>query len=285
VLRWREPATAPSLREVEQPEYGLLFHQVVEKFYRAHGKAFVAHEGTLAQWRRLAAEIARHCFEEFLSTYPLVGDGLRRKELDRVQDDVRSVLRYDWELPGERTFFDVERAFGVGEPVALSAGGMTLYVQGYIDRLDVEGDHTLVRDYKTGNAHPRTGKEEDPAPGRDLQLAVYGFVVKKLAKAWGIPSKIQAAYVYPCHRGEPERAFRGDHAKLERAGAEWLALAARMLHERVFPSTPIEDDCTYCVMRPLCGTEVPGRAAELLEEETGTLGAFRDLKMPVEDDE
>jgi RecB family exonuclease len=284
VLKWSDPAGAPSLREVEQPTYGSLFHEAMETFYCAHGPAFVAHERALAHWQRVAAKAADECFERFLSTYPLVGDGLRRKELERLHDDVRSVVRYDWDLPGKRTFVDVERAFGVEKPVSLKTAGGTLYLQGYIDRLDVEGDHTLVRDLKTGNAHPRTGDEADAAPGRDLQLAVYGLVVKKLAREWGVPAKIQAAYVYPRHRGDPERAFRGDYAELERAGASWLELASRMLHERLFPPTPVADDCAYCVFRHVCGPEATARAAEMLEDATGTLAAFRDFKLGEQDE-
>ncbi|MFY3743278.1 PD-(D/E)XK nuclease family protein [Anaeromyxobacter sp. Red801] len=285
VLRWSEPDGEPSLRELDPLSYGGLFHGAMEDFYRAHGRAFVAHQRTLRHWEHLAAQLAGERFDVFLHTYPLAGDGLRRKELGRLLDDVRALLRYDWDLPGERTFVDVERAFGVDAPVALEAGGRTLYLRGYIDRLDVEGDHTLVRDLKTGGAHPRTGDEAGPTAGRDLQLAVYGLVVKQLAAEWGLPPRIQAAYVYPNHRGEPERAFREDHAELERAGAGWLALAARMLHERVFPPTPVAGDCTFCPMRPLCGAETPARAAEQLEDATGTLGLFRDFKIAPEDEE
>jgi RecB family exonuclease/inactivated superfamily I helicase len=285
VLQWSEPASAPPLREIEPRNYGDLFHRVMETFYRAHGAAFVAHEETLPEWQRIAANAAGERFDEFLHTYPLVGEALRKKELDRLHDDVRALLQYDWLLEGERSFVDVERAFGGGEPLTLEAGGRTLFVRGYIDRLDVEGDHTLVRDLKTGNAHPRTGDEAAPTAALDLQLAVYGFAVQKLAARWKIPAKIQAAYVYPRHRGDAERAFRADHADLERAATEWLELAARMLHERVFPTTPIADDCAFCPMRPLCGAEAPDRAAEMLQHATGTLGLFREFKIGAEDEE
>jgi RecB family exonuclease len=154
----------------------------------------------------------------------------------------------------------VERPFGRPHGVVLDAGGLPLHVRGRIDRLDVEGDHALVRDLKTGRAHPRAGKERDPTPVRDVQIGLYGLVARRKARDWGIPAKVEAAYVY-ARRGV-ERAFRGpDAPALERATEGWLALSARLLGERSFPPTPDPEDCTFCEYRPVCGEAVPARAA------------------------
>jgi RecB family exonuclease len=167
----------------------------------------------------------------------------------------------------------VERPFS---GLALEAGGERLHVRGYVDRIDVEGDHALVRDLKTGRAHPRVGDEADPLPARDVQLGLYGLVARRLAAEWGLPGRLQAAYAY-ARTGE-ERAFRDDHAALEKAAGEWLALAARLLAARAFPPTPLERDCAICPFQPVCGPAVPGRAAAAAAAAAGPVRDFFRLK-------
>src|SRR5256885_8330745 len=82
---------------------------------------------------------------------------------------------------GERTFVDVERAFGEDTPVQLAvSGGHVVNLKGRIDRLDVEGGRLLVRDLKTGRAKPRDGDQAGATLAVDLQLAVYGLVARQL---------------------------------------------------------------------------------------------------------
>ena len=216
ILHFKDPGGAPSVRELDALSYGGLFHEVVEVFYRAHGEEFVARKKTLSQWKALARELANVSLASLLTSYPLVGAAIREKERKRLLRDLESFLEYDWKLPLSR-FVGVELPFGSDEPVVLKVGGVSLHVRGYVDRLDVEGDHALLRDLKTGRDHPRIGDEAGPTPGRDVQLGLYGLVARKLAAKWGIPTEIQAAYVYP--RNGEERAFRGDHARLDRADA------------------------------------------------------------------
>jgi RecB family exonuclease len=258
IFGWDEPPAAPTLREIDPLSYGGLFHEVMEAFYRENGEAFVSRSRPLDHWRKRARELADDGLAGLLDTYPLVGDRIRGKEGSRLLHDVESFLRYDRKLPLAR-FVAVERAFGRPEAVVLDAGGLPLHVRGRIDRIDVEGDHALVRDLKTGKAHPRIGDERDPTPARDVQIGLYGLVTRALAPAWGLPARIEAAYVY-ARTGE-ERAFRGaEYPALERAAQGWLALSARLLAERSFPPTPDREDCTFCDFRPLCGTAVPDRA-------------------------
>jgi inactivated superfamily I helicase/CRISPR/Cas system-associated exonuclease Cas4 (RecB family) len=281
VLHWDEPAGAPSLRELDAISYGSLLHRVVEAFYREHGEAFVAGERSLPQWQQVARALADREFDAFLSEYPLVGEGVRMKERERLHESVRAFLDYDWGRAGRR-YVGVEVPFGVDTPVALTADGATLHVTGYIDRVDVEGDAAVVRDLKSGKAHPRVKPEADPTPFRDVQLGLYQLVARKLASRWGTPRKVQAAYAYASGRSDvEERAFRDDAAALEEATAEWLATAAHLLTARAFPPTPDEDDCEYCPFQPLCGDAATRRAREglRLEEEDGPLVRFRRLKL------
>jgi hypothetical protein len=288
ILHWDEPAAAPSLRELDALSYGSLLHRVIEVFYREHGPDFVARRRSEAHWQELGRELAARELEAFLSEYPLVGEGVRVKERERLQESLRAFLEYDWDRGPGRRHVGVELPFGVPAPLAVAADGVTLHVHGYIDRVDVEGDATLVRDLKSGAAHPRAGREADPTPFRDVQLGLYQLAAKKLAATWGTPGKVQAAYAYASGRADvEERAFREDAAALADATQEWLATAAHLLSARAFPPTADEGDCEYCPFQPLCGDGAAARAREGLaeEEEDGPLARFRTLKLGEEDEE
>ncbi len=279
VLGFDEPVSAPRPREIGQPAYGALFHLVAEGFFRVHGASFCARQDTLEQWRAEADVTVERVFAAFLEQYPLVGDVVRGRERERLRGDLYDLLEHEW--AGATTplrFIGVERPFGVPVPVELPTGGRSLFVRGQIDRIDVDGPSTLVRDLKTGRAHPRVGKKAAPDPALDIQIAVYGLVAQHLATEWQIPPRISAAYAY-VGRGADERAWRDDfHKVLEPAAREWLAIAAELLAERSFPRTPDVDDCTYCCFRPVCGDGVYARAARLLAAGTGALARFRAIK-------
>jgi len=284
VLGWDEPAAAPSLRELDAIAYGTLLHRVLEHFYREHGAAFVAGAQPLDVWQPIAREVADLELDAFLSEYPLVGDGIRRKERERLRDSVRAFLEYDASRGPGRRFVGVELPFG---PLPVEAGGVTLYVHGFIDRVDVERGGTVVRDLKSGKPHRRAGAEAGPSPVRDVQLGLYQLAAGELARTWGTPPRVEVAYAYADGRGEvEERAFREDADALEAATRGWLATAANLLAARKFPPSTEEGDCEYCPFQPLCGDGAAARArAALAEEEDGPLARFRALKLGEGDDE
>jgi len=115
MLGWDEPATAPSLREIDPLPFGSLLHRTVEVFYRENGEAFTAREGTLGSWQKLARAVADREFKAFLAEYPLVGEGVRRKERERLHESLRVFLEYDWEGKGRR-FVGVEVPLGAPVP-------------------------------------------------------------------------------------------------------------------------------------------------------------------------
>ena len=275
VLHWDEPAGAATVRELDPLTYGGLFHAVAERFYSEHGPDFVARKGTFKKWRDELFAIAAEAFDSLLASRPLVGRGVEEKERQRLFRDLETFLDYDWKLPISR-FVGVEMPF---DGLALDVGGTKLHVRGYVDRIDVEGDHALVRDLKTGADHPRHGDEKDPTPARDIQLGLYGLVAKRKADEWGIPRRLQAAYAY-AKSGE-ERAFRDDHAALETATQEWLGVAKGLLDEHSFPPTPVADDCTFCPFLPVCDGQE--RAAEAPDTE-GAVASFLEMKEEDEED-
>jgi RecB family exonuclease len=171
----------------------------------------------------------------------------------------------------------VERAFGRPEPLEIAVGRRSLYVRGQIDRIDVDGSLTVIRDLKTARARPRGGRENAPDPVLDVQLAVYALAVERLAASWQLPGQIGGAYSY-VNRGTDERDWRSDFDRvLKPAAEEWMALATDLLETRAFPRTPKADDCTHCRFRPVCGDGYE-RARELLAHSDGVLARFAELK-------
>lgn len=275
VLGLREPEELPSLRRIEVLRYGTLLHAAAETFFEAHGEAFVARERSLQHWLAIGDAICAEQFQAFLASYPLEGVSVRASEQARLTADLRAFLHYDWEQAGAapRRFVAVERHFD--HQLAQDR----LYVTGQLDRIDVEGSTTVVRDLKTGSAHLRRGAESGPTAARDVQIALYGLVARELAGAWGTPEDVAAAYAYVSARDE--RAFRKDFDALEQAAHSWLSTTRQLMEEGLFPRTPREEDCTYCPFRVVCPPdrcEVAGRF--LATEEEGPLANFRALKNP-----
>lgn len=276
VLRFDERNEAPSGREIDALTYGSLFHEVAETFSKTHGAAFGRRDESLGHWQRMGDPIADTAFDDLLTSYPLVGDALRSQQRERLRKGFRRFLEYDWQAGKPRRYVDAERSFGEGGTLAIDVGKHKLYVRGTIDRIDCDEGQTLIRDIKTGKCHSRD--DEAPNPERDVQLALYGLVTKKLAKEWGLPSRVGAAYAHIDERTDPERSFLDDFELLEEKALGWLELAASLLDERIFPRTTRPDDCTFCSFRPVCGEGAAERSAHLLSDARGTLAAFRDLK-------
>jgi RecB family exonuclease len=276
LLRLDEPAEAPSVREIGQPYYGALVHRVAEAFFTAHGHEFCGRAGTLAGWQAALDTVVEQEFERFLESYPLAGGAVRRVQRERLRQDVHELLEFEW-ATGACRFVAAERSFGHDAPVALAAGGRSLFVRGRIDRLEVAGDVAVVRDLKTGRAHPRIGAAAEPDASLDLQIAVYALVVARLAEAWGVPGRLAASYLY-VGRTVDQRDWLDFHASLETPARAWLAAAAELLAARAFPHTPDADDCRYCAFRPVCGDDVHEQARSVLRAGGPGLDGFRALK-------
>jgi RecB family exonuclease len=278
LLRFQEPSEAPPQREIGQPYYGLLFHDVAAKFYAVNGRAFCEHKGSLADWLKAADQLVDSEFQAFVKQYPLVGDGVRAQQQQRLKSDLRELVEYDWERLKDGRI-DTEKSFGYQDLVQIPIGTNALYLRGRIDRIEIGKQKAAIRDLKTARAHPRTGKEFTPDPGLDIQIAIYGLVAELLAKKWNLPKQIEVGYAY-FGRPSGERVFGQDfQTLLKPAATKWLEIAVDLLTDRQFPRTPNQDDCTYCCFRPVCGDTVYSRASVLLGEATGAALEFAKLKM------
>jgi hypothetical protein len=284
ILHMGEPTGAPTLRRLDQLTYGSLFHRVAEEFFRSHGDAFLAHRENLPAWQERADPIVERAFAELLESYPLVGETVRNVERERLRGDFQRLLEHEWGR-GPARFVAAERWFGAPAPVELALGARSLFVHGRIDRLETAEGRTLVRDLKTGRAHPRAGRDAGPDHVRDAQIALYGLVARRLAREWAVPARVGASYVY-VNRGVEERAWLDDfQTALEPAAREWLALAAELLAARAFPRTSRAEDCAFCPFAPVCGEDVYARAADVLATGAGPLPRLAALKGAVEEEE
>lgn len=277
VLGYRAPREPVAAGELDALTYGGLFHEVVEELYREQGALLCARERDLEHWHGVARAIAATRLDELLGAYPLTGKQVRAQQLSRLLRDLECFVEYEWR-GAAREFRHVELPFGYAEPLSIDLEDGPLFVRGSIDRVDVEDGRTLLRDLKTGKAHPRSGDEAGPTHMRDLQLGIYGLVLRKLAGSQGLPDRIAAAYVH-MDPHEPERAFREDFDALEVEARAWLSAARRLLASAAFPRTPRGKDCSYCAMTPVCGSDPYPRALAVLEETASVTAAFHRIKV------
>ena len=283
LLYFQEPSEPPPQREIGQPYYGLLFHDVAAQFLTAYGLDFCAHKRNLNDWIKIIDQLADTAFESFIKKYPLIGDGVRAQQRRKLRDDLRELIAGDWEcLKGARVI--TEKSFGYPVPVELRIGTKVLYVHGRIDRIEIAGQKATIRDLKTARAHPRIGAEAEPTPALDVQIAVYGLIAELLAQQWKLPQSIEAGYAY-FGRPSGERLFGPDfQTALKPAATKWLETASNVLAERKFPRTPNKEDCSYCPFKAVCGEDVYSRATLLLGESSGALKDFAALKMVLPQD-
>ncbi|MCX5746414.1 MAG: PD-(D/E)XK nuclease family protein, partial [Proteobacteria bacterium] len=283
VLGWHPPPELVTEGSIDALSYGSLFHAIAEDFYRLHGAAFCAKTAPLDHWHQVAAGFASRHFAAFVDGYPLVGQDVQLAHQARLHRDVRALLVADWEVA--KTFVDVERSFGpMPLPVGPADDVSTLYVRGFIDRIDTIGATTLVRDLKTGRAKPRS-ESEGFLPAYDLQLGLYGLVTHVNATTWSVPATIEATYVYPSDPSGDERSYADDYDQLAAATASWMTIGRDLLVHQQFPRTPRAEDCTFCAFKPVCGPHATARAAALLAAPPASQASFAALKIEAPEDD
>lgn len=279
VLGWNAPPTLADEGNIDALSYGTLFHATAESFYRSHGPAFCAREKSLEEWKSIASGFADQTFADFIETFPLAGEAIRNANRRRLQRDLHRLIATDW--AEAKTFVDVEREFG---PLALPVETRTVHVRGFIDRIDRTESTTIVRDLKTGRAKRRKAAD-DIRPAYDVQIGLYGLVTEANAVAWGLPAKIEGAYVYPADDSGDDRSFREDFDHLASLTRTWIGTALDLLAGQRFPRTPTANDCTFCPFKPVCGVSAQDRAAQLLVEPEPAIAGFATLKLGDDDEE
>ncbi|MGB7294370.1 MAG: PD-(D/E)XK nuclease family protein, partial [Candidatus Aminicenantales bacterium] len=215
ILRWEEPPSAPSTREIGQPSYGSLLHRVAEYFFRENGREFTSSRRTAAgwnAWKKKAEAVVGRQFSLFLEEYPLLSGRVREQQRERLSRDFLRLLDFEWTNRPDLKFRAAEYGCGFPDPVCLEIAGRRFFVRGFIDRLDEINGRLLIRDFKSGKGRPRVKDEAGPTPALDAQLAVYALIMNVLHKKepgrW--PKVGAVAYFYPDPRGAVERLFSDD---------------------------------------------------------------------------
>ncbi len=259
MLRFTAPDEPPSSGSLEANAFGTLLHRVWESFARRYGEAFASREDDLPTWRARGDAIVDEEFERLMEEYALAGDAVKDQQRARTRRAFRSILETDWADGNPRRYFGSEVSFGAKTGLEVSTPAGPLHLRGFIDRIDHAGGVTLVRDLKSGKAHPRD-PGDSPDLGTDLQIGLYGIALRRIASELGVPPVIAAAYFYP-DDARPERRFEGDDFDALVAATErWLEAGARLLRDGAFPRTPNADDCKYCAYQPVCGPGATERA-------------------------
>ncbi len=277
VIGWGEPSELPDINNLDAMTYGSLFHAVMESFFKKCGGDFYKSHKSLDQWLDAAKVEACLQFAALVRFYPLVGENNRSAQRERLERDVESVIRFEWNRKPMVRIGGIEKSFGVAGDLNLSG----LLVKGIMDRIDVVGGKSFVRDFKTGKPHFR--KQDDPPdPVLDIQLAVYALALGKTAADMGVPPPVGAGYMYVSSQVPVERSYiGGDFDVLLKHGKEWLELAAGLLKEGTFPHTVNKKDCERCPFKPVCGDNRV-LAEEKMKAGGGAAAKFFALRKPPE---
>jgi DNA helicase-2/ATP-dependent DNA helicase PcrA len=207
--------------------FGLVVHQVLERFHSAEGPRERDGEG----------DGERGTLQELLDLLDAawrrggLGDGARERELHQLARG--ALARYFERLreePAQPLWFERSFAFGLGPH----------HVRGRVDRVDrlPDGGYELI-DYKTGYAKTADELSED------IQLSLYAIAARE---AWDLGETRQAYYYVLDDRKVPLP---------RKAGAgEWVRGAVLEVGEGIlaqnFEPTPSPAVCARCDYRIVC---------------------------------
>ena len=229
---------------------GRLLHAVFEHTLSTAKESRLAHNDRA--FEEVAIERLHVEVRQANREVPSPGKDTVRRELDGLEDDVRSFVRMvrDFGAPWEK----LEFGFGMGgeAPVSIEVEGGSIQLRGMIDRLDCPGgdlelEGIRVVDYKTGR-NTRDFREGKGVfnGGRRLQLGLYALAVEEC-----LSRPVETGqYHYPT-RGGQNQIFSFGRDELEGI----RSLVGHMLQtvaEGNFIPTEDAADCTYCDYSEVC---------------------------------
>jgi ATP-dependent helicase/nuclease subunit B len=232
---------------------------------RRGGLMHAVYEGTLREARARKIEPKSAAFETLAletldaqvraarAEVPSPGDGVARREIGALQEDVRSFVLMIRERGAP--WVALEFGFGLGErpAVVLDVPGGAIRLRGAVDRVDEDLSGIFVIDYKTGVPRDHQSGKGAFNGGRRLQHAVYSEAVERLLDR----QVVAGQYHFPTRRGENEV-----HS-YERARLHPLPeLLARMLDgvaAGAFIPTDESADCRFCDYAPICRVNASGQ--------------------------
>ncbi|MEO8033363.1 MAG: PD-(D/E)XK nuclease family protein, partial [Acidobacteriota bacterium] len=268
------------VRDLEDPERevqinardkGSLDHRILERFYRQlRVEELDVARHTLprlpaALTERLEAAIDEEfdAMEAEAPAFNATVRGIERRAARRNLRDFVALDLSDLLEKGLRPRF-FEYKFGPKYQAAEHPGsfivqtrGLPLRVDGSIDRIDTDGRHFRIVDYKSGKAlrHQNLGKKLDR--GVRLQLALYAMAV---AEFFDAPVANVSGTIKPLISGSPGR-FEFELGEKQVALTETLDIFVAAISSGIFPAFPNEgertddfDSCKYCPVNHSCRT-------------------------------
>ena len=199
-------------------------------------------------------------------------------EMQALRDDARSFVEMIREDPPD--WIGLEMPFGMDDsPTTIDAGGESVQVRGYIDRVDDHGTELRIVDYKTGSDYGFGGKSKIYKGGRRLQHLIYTLAAREVL---GRPVG-GMDYHFPTRRGE-NRVWPFESGELETGGG-LVATLLEGVAAGQFPATDnAKDDCRFCDFGDLCGVRAGEwggascRHADWTERHLNTMPELRLLK-------
>jgi hypothetical protein len=262
--------------QIDHREKGIIDHRILERFYRATPDDELA--GAAAALPNLPQEIVARLealideqFDELERIVPPFNRTVRDIERRATKRILREFLANDLaELASEQLVprwfeyrFGAKRRFSAPdavadhpEPYLVDAGGVTVRVEGTIDRIDTGGTRFRIVDYKSGKAlrHANLGEKIDR--GVRLQLALYAMAVCEFFSC--APADVSAT-IKPLVIGERTK-FAFELEEKRQALLETLGIFIRAILRGDFPAFPNENDsefnsCKYCPVNHSCRTK------------------------------
>ncbi len=215
-------------------------------------------DGTLSQAREagvkpedsrftgVALEVLEREVARMRREVPSPGEGVRRREVVGLEEDVRSFVRMVREHGAP--WVALELGFGLGgdDPLVLDVPGGTLRLRGAVDRVDEDLHGLHVIDYKTGGLYAFGAGSGVFRQGRRLQHAVYAEAVERI-----LGGRVTAGeYHFPTRRGENE--IHSYDREALRPLPDLLGIMLDGVAAGAFVPTDDKGDCKFCDFAEVC---------------------------------
>lgn len=223
---------------------GAMLHAVYEAALREARRTKVEHDDDA--FEKVALDVLAHEVEATRERVPVPGEGVLRREVAGLEEDVRSFVRMV-RATGAR-WVALELRFGLGgdAPLLMEAPGGAVRLRGAVDRIDEGLEGLTVIDYKTGAARgygPGTGAFDG---GRRLQHAVYAVAAEERL---GV-DVVAGQYHFPTRRGE--NSVRSYPRRVLAGAPELVGHMLDGVGAGAFVPTDDEDDCRFCDYAEVC---------------------------------
>ena len=214
-LGWKQPNPAEEPIALDPLAFGGLVHGVLERAVNILEKKGGLGRATQTEIQEAVAEAVSAVADTWEREQPVPPPIIWRSTRDRAEKVAVVALTYPFEPLHEQKSW-TETPFGTldealrndlpwdpGRKVEIPGAGV--FIQGYIDRLDLSGDGSRARviDYKTGRLKAKMA-EVVIAGGGELQRCLYAFAVKTLL---GPDVEVEAALLYPAATGSEQKLF------------------------------------------------------------------------------